>query len=468
MTGMDLRALSWLSRQREEDRPVLLFSGGPPGPEARWHCAAVEPRCLVVAPRAADPDRDPIRLLDPKGRVLDEARGRDFAPAMRRWTARALAEARDEGAVRGLEGTGEEGFGPGWFGSLGYDLAWWFEYGLPRRNLPESRLPVVHLGFYDRPLVLDRIEGGIRGPAREQEAFLALERIGEIPPLEGRLLADEFPREDYVRVVASLVEACREGRIFQADLTRRLRVGSEGGPMPLFLNLALRNPASHAAYFGQGPGRAFVSASPEGFLTVEGSALRTCPIKGSLAASPDPREDRRRRKALLASEKDRAELAMIVDLMRNDLGRIAAPGSVRVEAFPELLSLPWIHHLRARIRARAGEGTDLWDLLTALLPAGSISGAPKPMAVALLEERERSRRGGYTGVSGWFGAGGDARLAVSIRSAEVEEGEIRFGVGGGITALSDPEAEYEETRAKARGFLEAFAVLEPGNPGGGA
>jgi para-aminobenzoate synthetase component 1 len=211
---------------------------------------------------------------------------------------------------------------------------------------------------------------------------------------------------------------------------------------------------------------AVLSASPELFLDVRGDAVETRPIKGTRPRSADPVVDRAYRSELASSAKDRAELAMIVDLLRNDLGRVCAYGSVRVvtaarsdEAYPYVLeTLPTVHHLVATLTGQLRPGKDVLDLLRACFPGGSITGAPKVRAMEIIDELEPTGRSVYTGSIGYFGVDGQAAFNIAIRTLIVADGRVHLHTGGGIVADSVPKAEYEETQAKALGLQRALGV----------
>jgi para-aminobenzoate synthetase component I len=224
--------------------------------------------------------------------------------------------------------------------------------------------------------------------------------------------------------------------------------------LALFAALWARSPAPFAGFFRR-PGRASViSHSPECFLAAQSGRVVSVPIKGTRRRQGDAAATRRE---LLASEKDAAELTMIVDLVRHDLGRIAEPGSVVVEDAALLLDLPYVHHRAARIACRPRAGTTLADLLAATYPAGSITGAPKHLVQRLIREQEGAARGAAYGAFGWAGAEG-CELAVAIRTATLDRasGALTIHAGGGIVADSDPVAEWDEVHAKAAGLLSAF------------
>jgi para-aminobenzoate synthetase component 1 len=220
--------------------------------------------------------------------------------------------------------------------------------------------------------------------------------------------------------------------------------------------LCEQSPAPFAAYVEDGQGTAVLSSSPEEFLWRQGDEVRTRPIKGTRPRGTTPADDERLLHELVHSEKDQAELAMIVDLLRNDLGKVAAIGSVQVGPFPEPRSFAQVHHLFATVTARLRQDVSAVELLRATFPGGSITGCPKLRCLEILEQLEVARRGVYTGAIGWFGPGEALHLNIAIRTLVHRDGAVRGNAGGGVTALSDPHQEWRETLAKMAGLERAL------------
>lgn len=263
-----------------------------------------------------------------------------------------------------------------------------------------------------------------------------------------------------------LVERCRahirEGDAYLLCLTTRFDVGGSIDPRAVHRRLRASSPSHHGGFVRAGD-TALVSATPERFLTVTDGVVRTHPIKGTRPRSVDPVEDRRLADELRADPKERAENVMIVDLMRNDLARVCAPGTVTVERLLDVESYPAVHQLVSTIAGSLAEGTTLGSLLAAAFPAGSMTGAPKLSAMTILRELEAAPRGVFSGCFGWVGDDGGADLAMVIRSVVVHPEGAYVGAGGGITWHSRPEAEVREVGWKARAPLAAIgAVLPPG------
>lgn len=271
--------------------------------------------------------------------------------------------------------------------------------------------------------------------------------------------ADDKAFRSGVRRILRYIEA---GDCYQVNFTYPLHFRHFGAPLALFAGLRARQPVRYAAYL-ETPAGAIVSLSPELFVERHGTRLLTRPMKGTAPRSPVAAEDQHLREALAASEKDRAENLMIVDLLRNDLGRVAVPGSVRVDSLFDVETYPTVFQMTSVISAEAPEKS-LGQVLAALFPCGSVTGAPKIRAMQIIEELEAGPRGIYTGAVGFLAPGGDFRLNVAIRTLELgRDGFGRMGVGSGIVADSDPELELRECRLKAAflgGFDPGFELIE--------
>jgi para-aminobenzoate synthetase component 1 len=266
-----------------------------------------------------------------------------------------------------------------------------------------------------------------------------------------------FSRESYIRAVNETIDAILSGDIFQANISQKYvaDLPPDYDPWTFYLNLRQRNPSTFAAFLDQAD-TVIASSSPERFLKVCGTGVESRPIKGTAPRAADPAEDRRRAEALLTSEKDRAENLMIVDLLRNDLSRVCLPHSVKTPVLCGLESYAGVHHLVSTVTGELQAGMGTIDLIAASFPGGSITGAPKIRAMEIISEIERERRGVYCGSIGFIGFNGKADMNIAIRTVIFQDGKANFQVGGGITALSDPDAEYDETLAKAERLFQAF------------
>ncbi|MFT2711016.1 anthranilate synthase component I family protein [Clavibacter sp. Sh2126] len=305
---------------------------------------------------------------------------------------------------------------------------------------------------------LDAVEGDLAGvPANPRRAAAAPPH----GPADADPGSDPVWRHDddgYLALIRSCQESIRRGDAYQLCLTNTARMPGRVDPVRVHLALRALSPTHHGGFLRIG-GTVLVSASPERFVEVDaGGTLRTLPIKGTRPRHADPAADERARAELLASDKERAENVMIVDLMRNDLSRVCVLGSVRVTSLFAVEAYAQVHQLVSRVEGRLVPGVTAVAAVRALFPAGSMTGAPKSAAVGILRALERGPRGVYAGAFGWFGDDGRADLAMVIRSVVVVDGRATVGAGGGITALSVPEEELEEVRVKAAPLLAAVAA----------
>ena len=269
-----------------------------------------------------------------------------------------------------------------------------------------------------------------------------------------------FDADSYAKSVQSIREEILAGEVYQANLTHRLAATFGGDAWRLYEALRARSPAPFAAFLAF-PELCIVGSSPERFVRLEADGrVESRPIKGTRPRGATPEDDARLRAALAASEKDRAENAMIVDLVRNDLGRVCAPGTIEVPELFAIESYATLFQMVSTIQGRLRPGHDVVDLLRATFPPGSMTGAPKIAAIDLLARLEPVPRGVYSGALGWIDARGGADLCVVIRTLLCRGRRAWLHVGGGIVLDSDPGAEWEETRDKARAMIDALAACQ--------
>ncbi|PZQ16173.1 MAG: aminodeoxychorismate synthase component I [Ancylobacter novellus] len=357
-----------------------------------------------------------------------------------------------------------------------------YEYGRRLERLPEPRvddlgLPDAVLPLYDWVVACDHaadkawlISTGAPAPAGQARERRARDRAEAVlarllRPAEQRPAAPQadlvfrsnFSRAAYVEAIGRTVEYVLAGDIFQANVAQRFlaELPEAFDAWAFYRRLRTRNAAPFAAYLAFGD-VTVCSSSPERFVRLEGDRVEARPIKGTSKRWADPHADGSSSRALLDSEKDRAENVMIVDLLRNDLSRVCRPGTVEVPKLCGLETYASVHHLVSVVTGRLREGLGVADLLDASFPGGSITGAPKLRAMEIITELEEHARGVYCGSIGWIGFSGDADFNIAIRTATIAKGKAQFQAGGGITALSDPAAEYDETLTKARALFEAF------------
>ena len=355
--------------------------------------------------------------------------------------------------LRSLVATAGDGL---WIGSLSYDLGRWVET-LPAKAKDDRHWPVVELAYCPGYLLYDgetnnwfacgSWQGGLPFDLMAATPGDAAYRAGQP--------ASTFEQTQYEAMVRKALDYIAAGDIFQVNFAQRFTASFEGdhplAQRALFQRLASKSPAWYGAYLELDNDRVIASTSPELFLQVtpQGQVI-TRPIKGTRPAATDPSE-------LEHSEKDTAELNMIVDLLRNDLGRVCSYGSVQVSQPRTIESHPTVHHGVATITGKLHPSKDMIDLLRAALPGGSITGAPKVRAMQIIDELEPVQRGPYCGCIGWMSR--DAmcfNIAIRTLLLDSQQQRVDFSVGGGIVADSDPAAEYEETIAKAQAMLHAL------------
>ncbi len=367
-------------------------------------------------------------------------------------------------------------------GYLSYDLCHFIER-LPATTIDDLKLPECYFAFYDAVIAFDHMEGrtyiAATGFPEMEEASRkkrAQERIAElqatlsetpqlkenphpkvIPATESSKLRANFTREEYVKAVDAVREYIASGDIFQVNLSQRFEVALHIAPYELYRRLRLINPAPFACYLNFDD-VAVASASPERFLHLEGDLVETRPMKGTRPRGESAAEDDDLARELLQSVKDRAENVMIVDLERNDLGRVCRYGTVRVRELWTLERYATVFQLTSTVEGRLREGKNRIDLLKATFPGGSITGAPKVRAMEIIDELEPTRRSIYTGSLGYLSFDGGMDINIVIRTFIIKDGKAYFQVGGGIVYDSDPEAEYQETLDKARALIEALEI----------
>ncbi len=351
-------------------------------------------------------------------------------------------------------------------GYLGYDLGRLIER-LPPGPARGADLADAWLGAYDA--VARWPDGGpgqlvaVDDAAADRlQAALAAGPIapGRAPRL-GALVADDDGAAHQARV-RRILDYIAAGDVYQVNLARRLvaPIVADGDALALYAALAEVAPAPYGALI-EADGARLISGSPERFLARAGrdARIETRPIKGTRPRTGRPTDDAARAADLAVHPKDAAEHLMIVDLERNDLGRVARTGSVAVDRLGYVVELPALYHLVSTVSAELRPDVDWAALLRATFPGGSITGAPKVRALEIIDELEPVRRGPYCGALGWFGGGGAFELAIAIRVATLVAGELRLHVGGGIVADSDPAAELAETEDKAAGWRATLAAL---------
>lgn len=377
-----------------------------------------------------------------------------------------------------LASSGHSPFPGGAVGYFGYDLCHFVEK-LPRNSFDDLQLPDCYLGFYDLVVTFDHLTGRLfisssglpekEAGRRRERAKWRLEETLDILNKASREdfsvgeehniaeISSNFSRPAYLDAVERAKEYIRAGDIFQVNLSQRFVCSRMALSFIIYEKLRRINPAPFASFLNF-PELAIVSASPERFLRISGRKVQTRPIKGTRPRGRDSLEDKELARELLESEKDKAELIMIVDLERNDLGRVCEYGSVRVPKLITLETYPTVFHLVSTVEGVLKEDKDHIDCLRACFPGGSITGAPKIRAMEIIDELEPNQRGVYTGSIGYIGFNGETDLNIVIRTMVMTGEKIYFHAGGGIVADSDPAIEYEETLHKAKALIKTLTI----------
>jgi len=378
-------------------------------------------------------------------------------------------------------GAGGGGFDNAWFGYLGYGLKDGLERLAPDRpgwlalpNLCMMRFHTIYqfdhleqkLTRWSDVLTSPPPIGGRPGGGHNKERLSQISPHPNPPPMgEGTVpsvisLRSNMTHEEYRKKAAYIIECIHRGDLYQANLTRKFNGSFSDVPdaFALFRKLCAVSPAPYSAFMRLGE-YSILSSSPELFLHVDAHGrVRTRPIKGTAARFADTAQDDASRRALEASAKDRAENLMIADLMRNDVSRSCLPGSVRAESLFEVTSHATIHHMSSTITGTKHPGYSALDAVKGCFPPGSMTGAPKIMAMSLCSRMEEMERGIYSGALGWFGGDGSCELSVVIRTLILHGRDFEFQVGGGIVADSTPEGELNELVEKSKGILLTLGI----------
>lgn len=351
----------------------------------------------------------------------------------------------------------------GGIGYFSYDYGRKFE-NITTRHKKDVDVPEVIIRFYKTFIIEDLEKKEIYISYQDQENLKEIEneifsKKIELKDLDKKnTLADfqaNFEKQEYLEAIEKIINYIIEGDIYIANMTQRLKIESNKKPLEIFEYLRKFNPAPFGAYLDYDDFQV-VSASPERFIKMQDRLIETRPIKGTRKRGITQEEDETLKEELLNSEKDKSELLMIVDLERNDLHRICELKSVKVTELFEVEAYSTVFHLVSTIVGKLREEYDFVDLIKAMFPGGSITGAPKIRAMQIIDEVENSRRNLYTGSLGYISFDGNCDLNIIIRTLVHKNGEYYLGIGGGITCESELEFEYEETLQKAKALLEAL------------
>jgi para-aminobenzoate synthetase component 1 len=373
----------------------------------------------------------------------------------------------------------------GCFGFWGYDLKNFTEPKLPRRAVNDLELPDCCVGFYDSLAVFDHQLGKVfivstglsaDGTRREKQTSERLDfwraKLQNAPDnqpihdsrftIHDSNIVSNFSRTDFLAAVERAQRYIRAGDIYQVNLSQRLTAQCNFSGWEFFEKLSAVSPAPFSAFLDCDAGRRhcrfqIASSSPEQFLRMSGSHIVTRPIKGTRPRGTNPTRDAQLAYELQTSPKELAELVMITDLLRNDFGKVCEYGSVQVPELAKLEKFAQVQHLVSTVEGRLRQDVTHFAAFASCFPGGSITGAPKFRAMEVIDEIEPVSRGPYCGAIGYLGFNRESQLSITIRGAVCRDGFAHFNVGAGIVADSNPEAEYEETLAKAAGFLSALS-----------
>lgn len=334
---------------------------------------------------------------------------------------------------------------------LAYELGEWLEPSLLATASPPEAKPRLTALIYEHMT-----------PSTPWEAQDSVRYPNESPGIIS--VTPCISHDQYIKTIEHIRDWIAQGEVYQINSTFPLDVMTRGRPELLYRHLACKHPSAFSAYI-EDEGRTILSFSPELFLRKDGNTLTTRPMKGTAPRSEDPDLDQQAGQALQSSQKDRAENLMIVDLLRNDLGRVAVPGSVKVDALFTLEQYPSVWTMTSTIRAHISSGVSFRDILRAVFPCGSVTGAPKIAAMKRIRETEAHPRGLYCGSVGWMAPNGDFELNVAIRTLVLDEkGQGRYHVGSGIVYDSVPSKEWEECQWKSRILGTNIWTSQPTQP----
>ena len=461
--------------------PDGAFAAGRTGRHARFSFVGYDPDAVVTI----EPTGTDIELFDPRYTGLLDSDGGDVLDRLRA----AMPDAR----LAGFPDRRRRSLSGGFVGFLTYDAVydlWLDEVG---RDRPPSPYPDAEFVLTTRTLAFDHAEdtvslvctpvvregedAGTRYDELRAEAERVATTLADADPVE----TGGFSREGeqageqaaYERAVERTREHVADGDIYQGVISRSRNLTGEIDPLGLYESLRTVNPSPYM-YLLDHDGRTVVGASPETLVSVRGERVVSNPIAGTCPRGNSPVEDRRLAGEMLADEKERSEHTMLVDLARNDVRRVARPGSIQVEEFMNVLKYSHVQHIESTVTGSLAAAADAFDAVRAAFPAGTLAGAPKIRAMEIIDDLEETPRGPYGGGVGYISWEDDADIAIVIRSATIEErGESARGsqtvtvrAGAGIVADSDPAAEYEETEAKMDGVLAAIERIEDTGSGG--
>lgn len=345
-------------------------------------------------------------------------------------------------------------------GYISYDVVRYWEK-LPLKTRDDTGFPDVQMGVFDDGIVFDHKEKTAYYYFLGEDRFDEIARLGTKSGNSETLSFSQpkvnITKEYFEHAVEKAKEYVRQGDIFQVVLSKRYDFRVQGDLIAFYRSLRAINPSPYMYFFKSGD-RQIVGSSPEMLVRVENRTVETFPIAGTRPVADNPAENKRLAQDLLSDPKERAEHVMLVDLARNDVGKIAAYGSVRVPEFMQVHKYSHVQHIVSRVMGNLREGCQSYDALKAVFPAGTVSGAPKPRAMEIIEELEPARRGPYAGAVGYFSYNGNADFAITIRTLFADKEKAHIQAGAGIVADSVPEREWLETENKTEALMKALEV----------
>lgn len=429
--------IEWLSRFDTTEFPVLLDAGG--HERGRYDIIAACPTesVLLYSDRLEHHSKNGLNIAPPE----------QFFE-----TIKHMRQPFDR--------TSELPFISGLIGFIGYDIAHVVEAIERRDDKPAPDLPVACLRRYEWAIIQDREQKCSYFTTTDVNLSGELEKRTanrrDDDPISASIWHSDTSRSEYIEDLEKILEYIRAGDCYQVNYTQRFSTICSADALSIYRSVRKSVSSPFSAFIPVDADRAVISVSPERFVTITNGSIVTQPIKGTMARSEDDVVDGQRIERLRNSIKDRAENVMIVDLMRNDLGRVSKVGSVKVDKLFEIETYKNVHHLVSTVSSKLDDAADMVDVLRATLPGGSITGAPKVRSMEVIEELERTRRSAYCGSVCYLSDHGRMDSSITIRTLVKDHDDLFIWGGGGIVADSDIELEQQESRAKIRAFIEAL------------
>lgn len=355
-----------------------------------------------------------------------------------------------------------ETFTSGLGGYFSYDFGLSIEK-IESKNSSYANFPEIYLAFFETVLVYDHLtkKYTLYTPDSPKEFLDFIFKRLELPKkfnyrTTSIQLKSNFTKDEYLKTIERIKNYIEEGEVYQINLSQQFIAETELHPVEIYSRLREKNPAQFSALICVNENKWILSSSPELFIDFKKGKVITKPIKGTIKRGNTSEEDQNLKQQLLESEKESAELFMIVDLERNDLGKVCKPGSVKVKSLKKLETYSSVHHLVSEIEGELEYEKDIFDLIEAMFPGGSITGAPKKRAMEIIDELEKTKREIYTGSIGYIDLSGNAMFNIAIRTLIYDSKKLFLHLGGGIVYDSEPEKEFEETLQKGKAIFQSL------------